>query len=823
MIINITLDGRTLYKDCDVIGKTQENNSTILRFYTEVEVAQKDLFLEFKTPKGEKLSTSKIAPKSEEEGLFEFVVPNSLLTDVGYLEMEIIIRDGNTVFKSFDTTFKILESINATESIPDEFPDFVTEATKILHIIKTDGEGDLFLSNDGTYKDVRYDDTLIKRIISDLSDEVYQHEDQIENLQYNKANQGYVELVEEELKGVEKVVEDIDRDLSNLSNEVEALEQDIQEQESNINHLADTKAEITETGNRIALEIDETKYEITAKLYNKNNVVISTSNKIDLPLESVVVGARYDKDKKEITLILQNGNEVSFSVSDLVSGLVSEDTLNSKLNDYVLKENGKGLSTNDYTTVEKEKLASLENYDDSEIKGDISDLNSKYLENKSKIETLEENKQDTLIPGDNITIENNVISATGGGGGSSVIEGNAKIFTFNIQEMHIYDSDTEAKTKLYMPIIDCLMNDDKKPYILTYNDTNWSSTGEGTMYYYDRWYYDWGYRVFEFKNAFANAYINKEETYSDLNIETDGVFKIYQENNTIPRIEIDTNRRHLKVLEAEQSYDGTFIPENDTDPANKKYVDDITGNLSNLTTEAKDNLVSAINSLDNRIDDIELFKFPNAIIHGIPTINNGQVSGFSNSNYLVLPSTFNLSGRGFEFKFAFTTGNDVSAAQNILGGKYCMALFIQNGKLTLRVSSNGSSWDLVNIEGNANIEPNKTYYVKINFTRLNYVLSISTDDDSYSEIGSVNVGDISPYVSELYIGVGNNFHNPFSGIINLNKCYLKVNQSVIWQGMDDAGLATRLATDMENIDEAGIEKIKEIVNEVITGALEGEY
>lgn len=43
---------------------------------------------------------------------------------------------------------------------------------------------------------------------------------------------------------------------------------------------------------------------------------------------------------------------------------------------FVAKEEGKGLSTNDYTTAEKTKLASLENYDDTEIKEDISELQS---------------------------------------------------------------------------------------------------------------------------------------------------------------------------------------------------------------------------------------------------------------------------------------------------------------------------------------------------------------------------------------------------------------------------------------------------------------
>lgn len=40
------------------------------------------------------------------------------------------------------------------------------------------------------------------------------------------------------------------------------------------------------------------------------------------------------------------------------------------------KETGKGLSTNDYTTAEKNKLASLNNYNDSSIVADIANLES---------------------------------------------------------------------------------------------------------------------------------------------------------------------------------------------------------------------------------------------------------------------------------------------------------------------------------------------------------------------------------------------------------------------------------------------------------------
>lgn len=59
-----------------------------------------------------------------------------------------------------------------------------------------------------------------------------------------------------------------------------------------------------------------------------------------------------------------------------------ENLNNIDLEDYVKKEEGKGLSTNDFTEQYKTKLDNLKNYDDSEIKKDISDLN-KEIENIS--------------------------------------------------------------------------------------------------------------------------------------------------------------------------------------------------------------------------------------------------------------------------------------------------------------------------------------------------------------------------------------------------------------------------------------------------------
>ena len=61
------------------------------------------------------------------------------------------------------------------------------------------------------------------------------------------------------------------------------------------------------------------------------------------------------------------------------------------LNDKVDKEEGKGLSEENFTTDEKQKLAGLENYDDSGIKTDIEDLSK-------KVEDLEQGGQGGSTP-----------------------------------------------------------------------------------------------------------------------------------------------------------------------------------------------------------------------------------------------------------------------------------------------------------------------------------------------------------------------------------------------------------------------------------------
>lgn len=222
---------------------------------------------------------------------------------------------------------------------------------------------------------------------------------------------------------------------------------------------------------------------------------------------------------------------------------------------------------------------------------------------------------------------------------------------------------------------------------------------------------------------------------------------------------------------------------------------------NNLVTTAK-TVVGAVNELDAKIKDIQLYKFPNAIIIGQPTINNGQISGFTQQNYLTLPFLFDVGDRAFEFNYAFRTGDNVTIPQNLFGSNYCIASYIQNGKLNVRVSSNGISWDIVSLETSLNVLANTVYYIKIVFNKLNYTISASTDGTTYNQIGYV-VNTKKPIAGNVFIGIGNNQNNPFLGVINLNRWDIRLNNSIIWEGMDDVGLATRADISLSNLDEQG--------------------
>lgn len=241
----------------------------------------------------------------------------------------------------------------------------------------------------------------------------------------------------------------------------------------------------------------------------------------------------------------------------------------------------------------------------------------------------------------------------------------------------------------------------------------------------------------------------------------------------------------------------------------------------NQDEESHSDIRADVDELDKKIDEILVQRVPDAIIVGNPTIQNGQVSGFSSSDYLILPFLFDVKERAFELTYCFKTGNDVTTPQNLFGSNYCIASYISNGKLTVRVSGNGTSWNVVSLETSLTVLPNSIYYIKIIFNRLNYTIKASTDGVEYTQIGYV-VDTTKPFAGQVYIGVGNNQNNPFLGILHLSRWELKYNNSIFWEGLDDAGLATRADISLSNLDADGEARFTAKLDAPTTGT-EGQY
>ena len=125
---------------------------------------------------------------------------------------------------------------------------------------------------------------------------------------------------------------------------------------------------ITETGAIIDLEINSTNYQMVAKLKDKNGTLISTSSTIDLPLESIVIGAQYYATytydgttyTKVIVITLATTDvPVIIPVGDLVSGLQSEITSQNKLDSDLVDDTNQ---TNKFVTA-SDKTAWNAKYD----------------------------------------------------------------------------------------------------------------------------------------------------------------------------------------------------------------------------------------------------------------------------------------------------------------------------------------------------------------------------------------------------------------------------------------------------------------------------
>lgn len=220
--------------------------------------------------------------------------------------------------------------------------------------------------------------------------------------------------------------------------------------------------QVATKGSRIGMALNSSTYELTVTLYDANDNILGTTQTVDLPIESLVENGYYDDNTKSVILELENGQTITIPLGDLVDNLQTEITELNKLsadlvddtntiNKFVTETQRTQIGTNqtniatntqdiadikiDITNINN-SIGNIENDIDSiqgdilGLQGDISDIetdisnitNGTTINNFSAVENALSDKQDTLIAGNNITIENNVISANGGSFDSVVLE-----------------------------------------------------------------------------------------------------------------------------------------------------------------------------------------------------------------------------------------------------------------------------------------------------------------------------------------------------------------------------------------------------------------
>lgn len=266
--------------------------------------------------------------------------------------------------------------------------------------------------------------------------------------------------------------------------------------------------------------------------------------------------------------------------------------------------------------------------------------------------------------------------------------------------------------------------------------------------------------------------------------------------------------------------DGLVIPTKTSELTNdSNYVSDgaYVHTDNNYTTIEK-NKLSGLENYDDtdirqRINAIEVSKFPNLTIYGTPTIQHGQVSNITNTNYFRFPFVVNFQNRPFSIKFEITTGTNVTNQENIFDSDFGLAFAIRNGRFICAYSTTGTSWHSEHV-GTHTITTRTSYIIDFNWNGSTYKVNYSTDGGNTFVTDMTFNDTSSPYPKQIYVGVGENngvVMNHFSGIINLNECSLTISDKVVWLGMDDIGLATRMAVDMSNIDQAGQDYINDLI------------
>ena len=306
-----------------------------------------------------------------EDYLNSFSELNAILVDTGKIEGNRAIQD----IKNQDTGQVIYPKTHIKAVVVDEGTTLeqligsnVDDRLGALEsVITTKGEGNLYLSDDGTYKEVVTDLSEYQKIVD--ADAKYSTianvtniDNRLETVEANYINKSTA-ATKAELANKQNIIEDLD-----IIREGAALgKTSVQD----ISHLA-TKDELTSglatkqntisdlNSIRSGAQKGETALQANDITHLASKTEVAAKQNIIEDLDVIRAGAA-----KGATALQQHQD---------ISHLASKTEVNTELNKKVDKVNGKQLSTEDFTSALKAKLEGLSNYNDTAVNQAIENL-----------------------------------------------------------------------------------------------------------------------------------------------------------------------------------------------------------------------------------------------------------------------------------------------------------------------------------------------------------------------------------------------------------------------------------------------------------------
>lgn len=180
-------------------------------------------------------------------------------------------------------------------------------------------------ASDFTKSTFAYISTNLANQVAELESRVSGLETEVFELQESVATiNTEMETMQGSITSNSQNINKIENDITSLEQDVLSLQQDITETKADITTINATLGTLPYS---VELTINSSTYVVTLNLKNAQGSVISTQS-IDLPLESVVVGGSYDETSKSVILTLNNGQKITIPIGDLVDGLVSQSDFN---------------------------------------------------------------------------------------------------------------------------------------------------------------------------------------------------------------------------------------------------------------------------------------------------------------------------------------------------------------------------------------------------------------------------------------------------------------------------------------------------------------